>query len=93
VHRWPGRSSKSLYHSAVEIDGCDVALNRHEIARRLPELEAAGRVHRRKRGESYIRDEYGVCWCRGRRRWRRGRGGCSDDHRPPTIWLVETIAR
>ena len=42
VHRWPGLTSKQL----SEQDGC--RLSRHEIARRLPEVERMGMIESRQ---------------------------------------------
>lgn len=44
VYRWPGRTSKEL----AAIAG--VELDRWEIARRLPEVEAEGTIERRQEG-------------------------------------------
>jgi hypothetical protein len=41
VWKWPGRSSKEL----AELDG---VLDRYQFARRLPEAEESGEIHRRE---------------------------------------------
>jgi predicted transcriptional regulator len=59
VEEHPGLSSYRLAELSQD-------LNRYQIARRLPELEEAKLVHRRKRSDgTYERDRNGVLWFPG----------------------------
>lgn len=50
VWKFPGRTSKELA-MLVDKPDKDDGVDRHEIARRLPEAEAAGEVHRKDGGK------------------------------------------
>ena len=47
VFRYPGKTSREL----AKLDG---ELDRHAVARRLPEAEAAGEIHRRSAGTAEL---------------------------------------